>query len=79
MKSNDVSMPLSFNGRFILVLKESEAGKRIKVLPEVRNRIIREIENEKLEYKKQGCLSRLKTLFSVQDAIDYDKYLANVK
>jgi hypothetical protein len=72
---NEVMMPSYFNGKFVVVIKESEAGKRIKTLPEVKTEIIKKIENEKLEDKKQIYLKRLKTIYPLKNEIRYQKYL----
>ncbi|HSC39498.1 MAG TPA: hypothetical protein VLD19_16555, partial [Chitinophagaceae bacterium] len=36
MKNNDMSMPVPFNGNFVVIVKDSESGRRIKEMPEVK-------------------------------------------
>ena len=53
----------------------SEHGTRFRQLDEVRDDIIEELQKEKLEIMKQEMLRELKEKYSLENHIDYGKYL----
>jgi hypothetical protein len=74
MKDGRVTRPVYSNGKFIVIRKESEYGKRIKELSEVKEVIRKALEDKKLEEKKKMYLPVLKAKFTLKDKIDYPGY-----
>lgn len=74
MKKPGLVMPFSFQGKFVVIIKESEQGRRMAGLPEVRPQLVKMILAEKLAAKEKDCLLRLKKLFTSINTIDYQKY-----
>lgn len=75
----EVLMPFYFNGKFIVINKESATGQRIKTLTEVERELIKRIGNGKLKEKKQVYLKRLKAVYTLQNTIECRKYLGGSK
>jgi hypothetical protein len=75
LKINEVSRPILINGKFMVVLKESESGKRIENLDEVKNFLVKKIKDRKLSERKKAYLLKLKSLYPIKNEIDYQKYL----
>lgn len=78
MKVNDVSTPLYNQGSYLVIIKEAESGSRTRELGEVRSLIVKKIEEEKLEQKKQVLVTPLKNQYSVSNEIDHSRYYAIV-
>lgn len=76
LKINEVSRPILINGKFMVVLKELESGKRIENLDEVKNFLVKKIKDRKLSERKRAYLSKLKSLYPIKNEIDYQKYLS---
>lgn len=78
LKVNDVSPPLYNKGNYMVIIKEAESGSRIRELAEVRSLIVKKIEEEKLEQRKQILVAPLKKQYSVRNEIDHSRYYAIV-
>jgi hypothetical protein len=74
MKVQDVSRVLPYKDNFLVVYKASESGSRIKSLEEMRPFLIKEIEQEKLQQRKQTYAAQLKARYRVTNRIDMQKY-----
>lgn len=74
MKRPGFVMSFSYNGKFVIIIKEAEQGRRVANLPEVRLQLIKVISAEKLAEKEKEELQRLKKLFTSTNTIDYQKY-----
>lgn len=75
LKIDRPSKPILTNGKFMVVVKESESGKRIKSLDEVEDILVKKIEDRKLNEKKRVYLSMLKCLYPIRNKINYQNYL----
>ena len=64
-KIGEVPLPLEVNGRYVLVVKESESGVRTLSLEEARDRITKEIAEEKMHTR----LSVLKTIYPLKTTL----------
>jgi len=74
LKVGGVSRPFFSNGKYMVVVKKSESGKRIKEMIEMRDFLIKEIKNEKLREKIAMNLLRLKSAYVVKNEISYQGY-----
>lgn len=74
MKPGEVSRPIPWQGKFLVVIKEAETGSRIRNINEVGAILVHEIAEEKLEEKKKSLLTQLKASYPVTNDIDYQKY-----
>jgi hypothetical protein len=74
-KANGLLMPFPFNGKFIVVKKESASGSRTMSLQEVYQVLKKKMTAEKLAEKERDCLLRLKKIYTAINTIDYQKYL----
>ena len=63
------------SGRTDIIFKHSESGSRLKPLEEVRGEIEKQLRQEKLEIMKKELLDELKKKYTIENNIDYDKYL----
>jgi hypothetical protein len=78
MKVNDLSVPLYNKGNYLIIIKEAESGSRTRELQEVRPLIMKKIEEEKLEQKKQLLVIPLKKQYAARYEIDHSRYYAIV-
>lgn len=73
-KVSTPSSPLYYKGNWIFIIKESESGNRTRELEEVKSTLIKKIEEEKLEEKKQALLAILKKKYPVFNGINSANY-----
>jgi hypothetical protein len=72
LKVKESLKPVFSNGKYIIVVKESESGKRIKSIDEVKSFLVKKVQNEKLIRKMTIDLSRMKSLYSIKNEINYN-------
>lgn len=75
LKKNQVSRPILINKKYMIVVKESKSGSRIRSLDEVKGLIVKELRDEKLRKNKARSLSRIKSFYPIRNRIDYQQYL----
>lgn len=75
MKGVGVTMPVYYKGKYLILVKMAECGRRVQTLPEVQPQLIKIISAEKLLQKKQIRLKHLKAVYAVKKGIDYNRYL----
>lgn len=74
LKTGEPSTPLYYKGSWLMIIKESESGNRIKEMEETRPAITKQLEEEKLEQKKQLLLGSLKKKYAILNEINNAKY-----
>jgi hypothetical protein len=74
MKVQAVSRVFSYKDNFLVVYKASENGSRVRSLEEMKPYLIKEIELEKLQRKKQMHAAQLQKKYRVTNRIDMQKY-----
>jgi len=75
LKNKAIGRPVPIAGNYVVILKESESGHRIKDLNEVRDAVIKQIEVERINKNKPVQLARLKGIYNIKNDIDYQKYI----
>ncbi|ADY53253.1 hypothetical protein Pedsa_2711 [Pseudopedobacter saltans DSM 12145] len=74
INNGSVLRPFFHNGQYVVVVKESESGQRVKNMNEMKEVLIKEIRNEKLKYRMTAYLTDLKALYPVKNEINYKVY-----
>jgi len=69
MKDGNVSRPVSTRGMFVIIKKESSSGKRTEDLAEVKDKILRNIQNSRLAKNIPEKLAQLKRIYTVHNEL----------
>jgi hypothetical protein len=69
MPVGEMSRPVPFNGHYMVIVKESESGRRLKLPTEVKDILWKEIIEEKCKKKKQELVKELKEKYKLQDSL----------
>ena len=75
LQKDKKTFPIEYNGKFYIFKKLSERGTRLKPFEEVHDELEQTLREEKLEAMKQELLIELKKKYSIENNIDYAKYL----
>jgi hypothetical protein len=74
MELLQVSQPFFVSGRYTLLVKEQESGRRQQELNEVRDLVVQEVRQQRLEINKREKFVQLSQRFEKKGAVDYRKF-----
>jgi hypothetical protein len=75
MELSQVSQPVQVKGRYMLLVKEQEYGRRQQQLDEVKDVVIQEIRTQRLEVNKRERYIQLNKLYQKKGTVDYRKFI----
>ncbi|HEX6431800.1 MAG TPA: peptidylprolyl isomerase, partial [Niastella sp.] len=66
----EMSRPVPFNDRYMVIIKESESGRRLQLLTEVKDILWKEIMEEKCKKKRQEQVKELRETYKLQNNLE---------
>jgi hypothetical protein len=70
MPVGEMSRPVPFNNQYTVIIKESESGQQVRSLTEVKDKLWKEITEEKFRKKKKERVAWLKEQYKLEGSVE---------